>query len=368
MTNLKLRHGEGSIEQRGDRYRAKWYGMDGSRRSKTFPSRAEAAAHLLEVSGRKRQRSYRDPSEMTVYQAAEEWLERGARRWSGGTEATYRQRVEKHILPVLGEVKVAALTTHRIQVFADRLRIAPNTAASVMTALSGVLSECVRLGVIERNPAQGVRLPSARPVARAVWDADAARKVLAWVKGEPRWHALYHLALSTGMRPGELRALQWGDIDFEQATVTVQRTVTKSDGGGYAVRESTKSGRARTVSLPLPCVAALRVWKVQHPQRYIFGTDDHALKATTWVRWHRKIVAGAGVPDISLHGMRHSAATLLLERGVHPKVVSEILGHTSIRITLDIYSHVDTDMQRAAMASLADVFSDAGAEELRQAH
>src|SRR5690606_19824208 len=122
------------------------------------------------------------------------------------------------------------------------------------------------------------------------------------------------------------------------ASVTVRRTVTKSDGGGYAVREATKSGRQRTIPLLLPCVQALRVWRAQHPQSYVFGTDENALKATTWTTWHQRIIEETGVPSVTLHGMRHGAATQMLERGIHPKIVGDILGHSSIRITMDIYS------------------------------
>jgi len=345
---VKLRYGEGTVTERGGRFRAMWVGVDGRRKSRTFATRQQAEAHLLDVSSGKRRRSYVDPSQMTLGEAADDWLERGAGRWSGGTYATYRQRIEKHLLPVLGRQKVVDLTTHRLQAWADRLALAPNTAASCLTAVSGILSDCVRLGVIERNPAAGVRLAPARKQERQVWDADAARRVLAHVRGDAKLHALYQVALSTGMRPGELRALRWADIDFEQGTVTVRRTVAKSDGGGYTVREATKSGRVRVVPVPRPCVAALRVWRLQHPAPYIFGTADHALKATTLERWHKRVVEATGVAPITPHGMRHSAAGIMIANGVNMKVVSEMLGHTSIKITMDTYVHVDLTMKQVA--------------------
>src|SRR5699024_4049345 len=113
-------------------------------RTQTFPTKAAAEAHLVEVSGKKRQRTYRDPSSITVAEAAEEWLERNWRYWNGGTGTAYELRMEKHILPALGALPVASLTPSRIQQWVDRLDLAPATVASLIGALSSLLQDCVR--------------------------------------------------------------------------------------------------------------------------------------------------------------------------------------------------------------------------------
>lgn len=361
---MKLRYGEGFVEakERADgsvAYRARWRGADGRMKCKTFGTERAAGEHLLDLSTRKRRGVYADPATMTVNEALDEYLARGARRWQGGTYATYMQRTDKHIRPALGGEKIAALDTGRIQRWVDGLdrTLSPNTVASAHTVLIGALAECVRDGLLTVNPARGVRLPVASREPRPVWSAAQVKRVLTFLADTPKWYAVYLLALSTGMRPGELRALQWRDIDLDAGAVTVRRTVTKSDGGGAAIRESTKSGRSRVVALTAPCVEALTFWRMQGTPLYVFGTDLSPLRATKWDAKHRTIIARTGVNDITLHGLRHTAATLLLEKGTHPKIVADMLGHTGIRITLDIYSHVDGDMQRRAMSALDDVFN-----------
>lgn len=356
---MKLRYGEGTIDIRERRdgsasYRVRWYGLDGKRRTKTFPSQDAAQAHLLEVSGQKRQRKYRDPATMTVAEAAEEWLERGWRRWRGGTGATYEYRMETHVLPAWGDVAVAAITPHRMQSWIDTLTLAPSTISGIISMLSGMMRECVRLGVIDRNPMTDVRGPKQRESPLQVWNGDDVRRVLASLPND-RWRSVYHIMLSTGMRPGEMRALRWEDISFDRATVTVRRTVAKV-AGAAVVRESTKSGRSRVVPLTLPCLAALQAWQEASPSPWVASVKDDPLHDVTWREWHKRMCRRVGVPVIGLHAMRHTAATLLLERGVHPKVIAEMLGHSSISVTLDIYAHANVDMQRAAMASLTDVF------------
>lgn len=353
---MKLRHGEGSIESRqradgGTTWRVRWYGVDGKRKSKTFPSEAQAHAHLLEVSGRKRRQRYRDPSTMTVGEAAEEWLERGWRDWNGGTGATYEFRVEKHILPRFGRVRVADLTTPMIQRWVDSLDRSPSTVSSLLSTLGRILDECVRMGYIDTNPARLARAPRQRATRMTVWSEAHIRTMLDYVADKPRWKAMYLLALSTGMRPGEMRALRWEDVDLDAGTVVVRRTVVKS-GGATTLRDTTKTGHDRTLSLPSLCVEALRAWRVKSRSPWVMSTRDAPLHDVTWRQAHQRMCAAAGVPEIGLHGLRHTAATRMMRLGVHPRVAADILGHTTVSMTLDTYTHPEHADYRQAVEML----------------
>lgn len=353
---MKLRYGEGSIEQRGERWRAKWYGTDGRRHTRTFPSHEAAAAHLLEVSTRKRRRRYADPSGITVAEAAEDWLERGFRTWKRGTSVSYEQRMMKHVLPRFGERKVADITATEIQRWVDGLRLAPASVASVHRTFAQLLTECVRLGIIETNPATGTELPRRRRQTRIVWSADEVRRVLAWTARDVRWHAVYHLALCTGMRPGEVRAVMWEDVDLSRRVVTVRRTVVRTDGA-MVVQDGTKTGDTRLLALSDDAVEALGAWREVSRSPYVASkTRRTVISDVTWRQWHEAMCAAAGVRVIGLHGIRHTVATLLLEAGVDVKVVSVMLGHASTAFTMDVYQHVDTAMQRRATDALSSLW------------
>lgn len=355
---MKLRYGEGSIEQRGASFRAKWYGTDGKRLTRTFATEEAAAAHLLEVSGRKRRQQYRDPSSVTVEEAFDDWLERNERHWRTHTRDGYEARIRKHVLPRFGARRVGDLETVEVQRWVDSLPLAPMTVKGIHQALSSMLSECVRLGVIAHNPAADVRLPRVRRTERVVWSGAEIRKVLAYVKRDLRWSAVYHLALSTGMRPGELRAVMWDDIDFERGVVTVRRTAIRA-GGRMVAQEMTKSGDVRHLTVPESCLAVLSAWREHSRSPYIMSKRYATLLSdATWRQWHEAMCEEAGVRVIGLHGIRHSVATAMLAQGVDVKIVSERLGHSSTSFTMDIYQHVDLDMQRAAVRALSGLFED----------
>lgn len=373
---MKLRYGEGTVDVRvrangTTAYRVRWYGMDGKRRTQTFPTREAAEAHLLAVSGKKRQRQYRDPSALTVAEAAEEWLERNWRHWNGGTGTAYELRMEKHILPALGAVPLAQLTPSRIQRWVDSLTLAPATVASLIGALSSLLQDCVRLDVIPANPAHAVRAPRQRRAHREVWSTAQVQRVLAVTREVPRTHAFFALALATGMRPGELRALLWEDVDLDAGTVRVRRT-TAQVGGVVTIRETTKAGRERVVPLTGWAVDALRAWQGRSRSPYVVAYRSRGVPNDTSLReMMRRVAAQAGVPMIGLHGLRHTAATLLMERGTHPKVASDILGHASAGITLDVYSHTTRDSLATARRAMENVVvsgPESGQRDHRQDH
>ncbi len=190
-------------------------------------------------------------------------------------------------------------------------------------------------------------------------DVDQARQLLDAVRGD-RFEALYVLALTTGLRQGELLALRWRDVDLGDGSLRVVGTLYRLGKGSLTIGPPKTAGSRRQVTLPSLAVDALGRHKDnQSAQRLLCGDawEDHGLVFTNEVgrpmdatnlrrRYFQPLLERAGLPRIRFHDLRHTAATLLLSQDVHPKIVSERLGHSRVGITLDLYSHVTPTMQR----------------------
>lgn len=386
-----LRRGQGYVERRVDAqgqvlFVARWP-EDGRYPSKTFRvgegEDAEAIAldkaetHVREMMSPARWRPgrYVAPSDLTVIDVVNQYLVRGESRWSPNTYATYCQRTRGCIEQQVGKVRIRDLDTARVQHWIDEMYRAgwqPATIANAHIVLNSACKEAVRLGILTVNPATGVRLPRAKRAQHTTWTPEQVGMVLADVVGEPMWHALYRLALMTGMRPGEVRALTWGDIDLDAATVTVRRTMTKDRTGKPVLGRDTKTAQPRQVALTASVVVALRAWSTEQKRvrlRSATWADRGAvftarggvhLSQATWLRHHLRVCArieatmpeGEVFPVPTLHELRHTAATIMLSNGIPIKVVSDILGHARIETTLNTYQHVSADLQRSATDAL----------------
>lgn len=370
-----VRRGQGYVTIRGDtKAQARW--KEGHRwRAKTFtaPTLDEAIDRAWEHI-RIESRATLDPDnrDATVDDIAQAWLKRGRTRWSVATYANYRLLYETHVLPHLGRYRARDVTTARIQHWVDDLvasGLAPSSVRLIYIVGQGPFKEAARLGVIRDNPAQGITLPTIRRKPKPTWTVDHVQRVFAYLEGDPFWLAVYRFALTTGVRPGELIALRWADVDFEQGHATIARTLTRNERRQFVIGTDTKTHETRTVAVPASTLAALKVWRTRQIELRLASSfwldDDLVFTATygyhmdprTWARTHRQMCDRAGVPRISLHGTRHSLATLMMAANTHPKVVSEILGHKSITTTLDIYGHVGIDLQKDAVTALDERFS-----------
>lgn len=374
-----LKWGEGTISQRpSGSWQARWSeaGANGIpvRRSKSFPSQDLAEDHLRHVHRAVRDGRYVPPSERTVADLVNDWLERGRHHWKPSTYISYAQRAKSHVLPHLGSIRAETITTPRVQHWIDQLvrsGFDPGTVDSAHRVLSGALREAVRLGALPVNPATGIRKPPLVMKESPTWTSADVAAVTRTLRDEPMWSALYRVALSTGMRPGELRALQWRDLDLAAGLITVRRTITKDAQGLVVMGATTKTGRSRVIAISSACVRALSSWRTAQIARRLACSnwqaddivfdrgDGRFLPLTTWQRRHTQLIEDAGVTTITLHQLRHSHATLELAAGTHPKLVSDRLGHRSIQTTLDRYSHVTPDLAKAAAEALdARLFGD----------
>jgi integrase len=181
--------------------------------------------------------------------------------------------------------------------------------------------------------------------------------------------ALLTLALTTGMRRGELLALRWGDIDFEKGVLYVQRTMSKVAGRGYYERQPKTRASRRKIVLSNVAIEALKEHRLrQEKERREMG-DEWCERDIVFCNRSggfsdpdrvgpklRVLLKKVGLPTIRFHDLRHSAATILLGKGVHPKVIAELLGHSKVTMTLDTYSHVLPSMLQEAVDKMDDVF------------
>jgi integrase len=265
------------------------------------------------------------------------------------------------------EQEVISSSQRIIESRINPVALSARTVRYTHAVLSSALKQAVAWGLIPRNPAQFVELPKQTREEMNALSPEMARRFLE-AAATDKWAVLFQLALSTGMRPEEYLGLKWSDIDLDGAVVTIQRTLCwKRKGGGYYFGEPKTSRSRRSIPLPL----SVRDGLIDHKQRQskermkagpgyqaldlVFATmQGTPLMPRNLLRRHFKpMLERAKLPStIRMYDLRHSCATLLLAAQENPKVVSERLGHASVTLTLDTYSHVLPSMQQAATDKL----------------
>jgi integrase len=238
------------------------------------------------------------------------------------------------------------------------------------TTLNKALKQAVADGLIPRNAAASVKAPRPRPTEIMPLNSEQVRALLD-AASDHRLEALYIVAVSAGLRKGELLALRWEDVDLEVATPTLHVRRTLSEARSGRIFEAPKSGKGRQIRLTRKAAGALKSHRIrENEERLAAGSrwQDHGLVFPSSVatpigarnldRHFKSLLQRARLPlSFRFHDLRHTCATLLLTKNVNPKMVSEMLGHSSIAITLDTYSHVLPSMQDHAARVLEEVLS-----------
>lgn len=312
-----------------------------------------------------------EPTSLLLNNYLDRWLETAARpRVTERTHVGYKRLLDCHVKPDLGLRKLSDVRPLHIQKLYTDMQgrgLSARTVRYLHAVLSSALKQAVRWGMLPRNPAEWVELPKqARKEMHALSPDEAAHFLKA--AAEDRWGVLFAFALATGMRPEEYLGLQWKDVDLEGGTVTVRRAlIWRAKGGGWYFGEPKTARSRRQIPLPASTLRALAEHRRQQvaerlkagagyqPNDLVFATPEGGplLPGNLKRRHFRPILKTAKLPkDFRLYDLRHSCATLLLAAGEHPKVVSERLGHASITLTLDVYSHVLPTMQEAASRKL----------------
>jgi integrase len=282
------------------------------------------------------------------------WLEAIRPSIRSTSHLAYKVQIRRHILPALGQIKLGDLRPDHIQRFYSRKLengVGAPTIALCHAVLRSALNQAVKWGFVARNVCEAVSPPKIETPEMSVWDADQVKQHLTAIQGHP-WEALFFLAVTTGLRQGELLGLMWTDIDWGAGTLAIQRQAYR----GRLQDLKTNSSR-RVVTIGPVALDKLRERQVHQAEERTRSKswEERGLIFTSrsgGPLWGRRvlqtfyqIIDEANLPRIRFHDLRHTAATLMLRQKVHPKVVQERLGHSSIVMTLDLYSHVLPSLQ-----------------------
>jgi len=275
----------------------------------------------------------------------------------------YQEKIRNYILPNIGQVPIAKLTPQNVQsIYASMMEreLSPRTALHVHRILREALSHAMKWGLLTRNVCDAVDPPRAYHKEMVAWDTPDVQKFLDVAVGH-RYGPVFFLALYTGMRRSELLGLRWSAVDLARKSLSVTQTLQCIKGKGLVATQPKTYRSRRLVTLPPSAAAFLSGLKVRQRQEregiglewndsdYVSSNfDGTPFHPNTMSKAFSKLIKKAELPQVRLHDLRHTHATIMLKQGADPKTISERLGHSSVVITLDTYAHVLPGMQEAA--------------------
>ncbi|SMO44909.1 tyrosine-type recombinase/integrase [Melghirimyces algeriensis] len=333
-----------------------------------FPTKKEAQRALAEKMAEINRGDYVEPSKMNVGDFLDEWLVSEVKMSrSAHTFDMYQNLVKNHLKPGLGSASLDKLTPLHIQQFMGKISekdLSISTINYILRVLKTALSWAVTMEMIPKNPASNISPKSGHRTTMKTWTAEQVNRFLQTAKGN-RYYLAFYLALTTGMRQGEILGLEWSDIDFESGFIRIQRMLEESSQGSRIVERTKSDAGRRSIALSESALEVVKQHQKEQKQEMLkrgyrsdqlFVTLQGKPLSSRSLRYHfRSCIQKADVPHIRFHDLRHTHASLLLQQGVHPKVVQERLGHSSISMTLDTYSHVIPSMQKEAAQTLDEI-------------
>jgi integrase len=367
--NKRVRaNGEGAIYKRPDgRWTARLTLENGGRKDFYGRTRDEVNRKLTKALLDQQKGLPTVNERQTVSRFFTTWLESAKPSLRTRTYVTYEGLIRLHAEPSIGRLVLSRLTPQHLQsLYTACLSkgLSPQSVRHLHAVIHRGLEQAIRWNLVQRNVADLVTPPRVQRHEMRTLTPDQAKTFLQAVRGD-RLEALYVLALTTGMRLGELLALRWQDVDIEGNSLSVRGTLLRTQGS-LTISEPKTAGSRRHVSIGSLAVDALNRHKVNqtaerllkgsgwHENGLVFANEVGRPLEDTNVRRRsfEPLLAKAELPRIRFHDLRHTAATLLLGEGIHPKIVSERLGHSRVGITLDLYSHVTPTMQQQAAKTI----------------
>ncbi len=344
-----------------------------------YPTKRAAQAALADLIGSVNHGVYVAKSRQTVAEFAAEWLAAITPTVRPATLYSYTRNLRLHVVPYVGTAPLVAVDAGTLnglysQLLAEGRKdhaaggLSPRSVRYVHTIAHRMLKDAMKWGRLTRNPADAADPPkstSSGSPDMVTWTADELARFLDGARTTDRHWPAYLLLATTGMRRGEALGLRWVDLDLTASRAAIRQTVVTVNHEVQLGTPKTAKGR-RTVTLDAVTVAALREHrKAQAAERLLIGAgwrdhdlvfakvDGTPLHPERFSRSFAERARQLGLPRIRLHDLRHGWATMALAAGVHPKVVQERLGHASISITLDTYSHVSPALHGEAAETVA---------------
>ena len=372
----KRANGEGSIYRDGDRWIAAIFVQDPAgktvKRKFSGKTRKEVAARLAQAKQSTERNLPVASEKLTTGEFLQRWLEDAAKPTiRPKTYLSYEQSVRLHLAPALGKIPLVKLTPLDVQSYITRKLksgLSPRTVQYHRTILRRALHIAESWGFVPRNVARLTLPPKVPRHELSPFTPEQARAFLGQIAGD-RMSAVYVIALSMGLRQGEILALRWQDVDFEEGALTVRATLQRLNG--EPVLSDTKTAKSRRkLAMPEGVMGALRAHRVrQAEERLRIGpywegerwglvfTDElgRPFSEYTLRRQFAAHIKAAGLPHQRFHDLRHAAATFMLTQGVPLRVAMEVLGHSQIHVTANTYSHVMPELKQDAADRVGDL-------------
>jgi integrase len=368
MANKHRGKNEGSIFKRPNGIWRAQIMLNGNRFNYSAKTKLECQKWVQEIRNQLEEVQTPEPNDIELEVYLQEWLETAKPALRPKTSQQYEQLICKRINPVLGKMKLKELRPDRIdRYYAEMYQagVGVRTIRYIHSILHRALERAVKYDIISRNPTHKAILPRKQQPEMSVLEESQVSALLIAAKTS-RLEALFHLAVTTGMRQGEILGLKWPDIEWKSGILHVRRQVQRVPALVYVFGEPKTRAGKRTIKLGPSTLQALRAhWERQQLEKAAAGpswqnndlvfpsTHGTPLDQSNLLKEFKRILMLANLPHIRFHDLRHTAASLLINHGIPVIVVSRILGHSKPSVTLDIYSHVFSGMQDEA-AQLMD--------------
>jgi integrase len=336
-----------------------WISIKGTK--KEAEKRLSELLHQLDIG------TFIPPGKTTLREYLERWLADYAKpKLSPRGFERYAGIIRQYFIPEMGNIILTQLHSEQIQKHYKNMLNNGLSTGSIRyhhAVIHKALQTAIKWGLLKHNAADGVDVPHKDHTEMQIWNGYEVNRFLNNAK-DSQYYALFHTALYTGMRRSELLGLRWSDIDFLFSQLSVSRSLHHLKDGSYVFTQPKSTKSKRTIALSPAAIHVLRGHREkQESLRIAIGkplTDDDLvfstlegkpLRPNTITRAWNMLAIRAGVKVIRLHDARHTHASLMLKQGIHPKIVQERLGHSTIQMTLDTYSHVTPGLQQAAAES-----------------
>lgn len=328
----------------------------------TFPTKKIAKQKERQSLDKLESGRFVERSRHTVADLVATWQEAYKNSVRASSWAQYEQSINLYIIPALGDIPLQKLNvshiTSAIDVWlGDGERKRFTAARSALHRLSTICKYGVKARMLAENPCESVPAPRDRsPKQRTIWTEEQTARFIS-VTADSEWPVLWHLLIETGMRRGEALGLHWRDVDWDKSEVRIVNTAVRAPVPGEKMMlqpYAKTDGSRRAILISSRLLEMLRLWHEDHHGLLVFdnGTDGEPLSASRVYHRLRHWCKRAGVPVVSIHELRHLAATRMMRAGVPLAVAQHRMGHTSSKMLLEIYQHADADSQRAAVTAL----------------
>ena len=335
-------------DEKTGKYRQKWIAVKGKRQN--------AVDKMTDLMHQYRTTGFIETTKLTTAEFLERWIKSCQGKLSIRSLERYEQIIRTHFIPDFGDIPLAKLRLENLQEHYAKIQaggLSTSTARFHRAVIHKALQAAVKWELVYRNVADIDSEDQLKKehVEMQYWDTDPMNRFLQAMIGSP-YYPLFYTALFTGERRSELLGHKWGDIDLESHQISVRRTFQREKHGSYYFADVKSKSSKRTIELtPTNTEVLKQLWessKNRGRDDFVFAINGEPPRPQSITRAWQAGCKKAGVKVIRFHDARHTHATLLLKSGVHPKIVQERLGHSSISITLDTYSHVIPGMQKGA--------------------